>query len=398
MTTDQAWEERPARRSRPAPHRPGGPATATAAPVRHYVVLSRLPVAVFTWLPYVVGGLLAPGLTWAGWALLVAAGTLLQAFACHVNDVTDVASDRINPARVRSPLVRGEVTPAVVAGWAATEAAVLVAADWAFAHGAAARVGLAGVVVLTAWLNILQKAQGPGSPLLWDYLFGVAMAAPLPLVALARGVRPGAAACLMAVAFLFHMVATNSSVGNLKDIATDRSAGSRTTALVLGVHPTRDGAFHFPRRYLAFVLSAQAGVVAAVTAATAVLAADGWTARQTWLASAADVLAMASTVGLARLLRGAGPFADVSRSELSAPSRRGQLPPGWLRNGGWSFGNTLAFLLGCAAVLPGRSAALMASAVAAWFAAVLALARLRAVHTRRAARRSARTMAEGRRP
>ncbi|MER6262881.1 UbiA family prenyltransferase [Streptomyces sp900105245] len=371
MTTDLAWTD--TRSS--APPALGG--------VSHYLALSRLPVAVFTWIPYVVGGLLVPGLGVGGWLVLIGAGTLLQAFACHVNDLTDLASDRLNPARLRSPLVRGAVAPATVAGWAVTEAAVLAAAAWALADGTVARAGLVGVVVLTAWLNILQKSPERGSPMLWDYLFGVAMAAPLPLVALARGGHAGLPVCLLVVGFGFHMVATNSSVGNLKDIATDRSAGSRTTAIALGVRTRHEGGFHFPRRYLAFVLSAQVGVAGCTVAAAVVLGVRGWDVRQAVLAVGGAVLALASSAGLARLFTGPGPFADVSRSELTAPSRRGQLPPGWLRNGGWSFGNTLAFLLGCAAVLPGPSAARLALAVAGWFAAVLAVARLRTVRARR---------------
>lgn len=376
MSSEMSW---------PAPARPrarSGP-RALAAATGHYIVLSRVPVAVFTWIPYVVGGLLAPGLPVSGWAVLIAGGTLLQAYACHVNDVTDLASDRLNPARQRSPLVRGAVTPAVVAAWAVTEGALLTAVAWSTAHGPAARIGLAGIVVLTCWLNVAQK--GMGSPLLWDYVFGIAMAAPVPLIALARGVRPGLPACLLAAAFAFHMVATNACVGNLKDIATDRSAGSRTTALALGVHPTGTG-FHFTRRYLLFVLTAQAGVVVCTAGASAALVLRGCTARQAALAVAAVVLALSAAAGLGKLLAGPGPFADVSRSELTTPSRRGQLPPGWLRNGGWSLGNTLAFLLGCAAVLPGASAARLAVVVAAWFAGVLAVAKLRSARARRAAR------------
>lgn len=333
--------------------------------VGDYLTIARMPVAITTSISFVVGGLSAPHPTLRGVALLGLAGVLLQTFACHINDTADIEGDRRNPARQGSPLVQGRVTVPRVAYWAIVEAVLLSCAAMALTRSWPVRAGFAFLVVLTAWVNTFQKTSRL-SPVIIDYIFGIAMAAPIPLGALALGGRLGAATLLLTVSWITQMVIMNCTVGNLKDLELDRAFGSRTTALALGVRE-QDGQFAYTRRYVVFVLITQS--ISVITLAAACVIAARWATTGAALALAGILIAAGSTAALARLLRDSAsqPRGPAPRSRLSG------LPRDWLRNAGFILGNMAGFLLGAAACTSAAGVGWFALAMAAWFAIAFAV-------------------------
>lgn len=97
------------------------------------------------------------------------------------------SGNRTNPARQSSPLVQGSIPVQLVTFWAVSEAILLCAGASMLPQGIWVRLSFLGLVLLTAWVNVFQKRSHHVSPLAIDYLFGVAMAAPIPLSTTALG-------------------------------------------------------------------------------------------------------------------------------------------------------------------------------------------------------------------
>ncbi|MEO3923327.1 UbiA family prenyltransferase [Micromonosporaceae bacterium B7E4] len=293
--------------------------------LRQFLVLGRVGLAPFTAVPWFTGGAVA-GAGAPALAALVCGGLALHIVACLVNDLADLAADRTNPARRGSPLVSGAVAQVQVAWWVLLLVTALTAGCCLLPTSRWATAGLVCVLLLTLWGNLFQKKSRRVPPPVVDHLFGLAMAATLPLAALAAGGRPSVAVVAVAVAFALQMVVMNATVGGLKDLDVDRAAGARTTAIVLGVRRRAPAGLTVPRPFRVYVLSAQLGSVPALAVAS----------------PAAAALAATATAALPLALR-----------RVAAGERTGSP----LRRVGFVLGNAAAFLVGCAALLRDRPAA-----------------------------------------
>src|SRR5262249_22295206 len=140
--------------------------------------------------------------------------------------------DRANPKRSHRPLVVGRVSSRVALGMSISFplAALMIAA--ASGWPALAEMSFAAVLIVTAYVNIYQKVTR--LPLLMELLYATAMAAPIPICALAVLHRVTLLTWCASVALFLLALQLNSIVGNLKDLEPDRQAGLRTVALSLG--------------------------------------------------------------------------------------------------------------------------------------------------------------------
>jgi len=284
--------------------------------MRHIVAavvnLLRLQAAGFEGLAFVIGPLLAgwhPDAAEFGALWLV--GVLINGYIFALNDLVDLARDRLNPAKARSPLVTGALSErfalllAVLLPLAAM--AVDVAAGWS-------RTGLlsfAGMAALGAFVNVYQKLTG--HPIVMDGLFAVTMAAPIPVSTAGVGLKAGPLVWIVTAAMLFLSWELNSIAGNCKDLRSDQQTGFRTVAVSLGADVRSDGTLRPGRRYAAFCWSVH--VPATGLALLAVLLATAGAAVGLRLAVGlgAVLLAAWGTLDLRRLLAGRRP-----------PSRRGR--------------------------------------------------------------------------
>lgn len=196
----------------------------------------------------------SPGAFAALWLM----GALTSGSIFALNDLVDLPRDRVNPARRHSPLVSGAVSPraATVHAVVLPLAVMAAAATWP----PEAIAGLAATLALGAIVNVYQKATR--RPLAMDLLFATAMAAPLPVTALAC--LGGVPAVVWAGTCLFFLASLqlNSMAGNLKDLASDHVTGFRTVAVSLGATVREDGTLLPGRGYARYcrLLSAAVGV------------------------------------------------------------------------------------------------------------------------------------------
>ncbi len=171
---------------------------------------------------------------WPFLLALVVMGPLLWAATLLINDVHDLAGDRVNPRKARSPLVQGLVT----AGWA--HAAAYAFAALALAASCAVNAAFAAMVaccLVLAWvysvpplrlktrpgMDVAVNAVGIG---VVSGLAGWSIARPLgefPFVFLPQG---------LLVATAIYVPTT------LWDLEVDRESGYLTLATHLGAEPT----------------------------------------------------------------------------------------------------------------------------------------------------------------
>jgi len=294
--------------------------------------LARPGTALADAVPLAAGALAVdhPG---AGTVLLVAAaGVLLSVHGGLLDAVAGLPGDRLSPARRGSPLVRGRLTArhvlvvAVVAGLAVVVGGLL------GAPSTTARLGFAVLVALRAALAATRvpgtRVPAPARCLLTL----VAVGGRLPLGVLAAGGTLSGGVWALGAGFGLAALVTGCTVVNLTDLATDRVVGRRTTALAAGVRLRWPRGFVFPGPYVAIVVTAQVGVVGAVSAAAglAVFAAEGGAealrrstsaapaggvgaAVRTAAAGAAVAVGLAAVLALARLLRTGAPGLDPIR-------------------------------------------------------------------------------------
>ena len=199
-------------------------------------------------------------------ALLWLLGFFYHAYGCGLNDIADADVDRRNPGRRHSPLPGNLIT---------RQEALLVTnlAGIGFlmlpllAHfPISVFYGCATLAAIQTWGNLFQKRSRWVPTVAVDWMFIAAVGGPVLLGAWAVGTRPGYAVITTGLAFGMQMVLFNVLAGNIKDIEFDALAGSKTTALMLGVRWV-DGGLEIPRRYARYVVLLEALCVATMVAA-----------------------------------------------------------------------------------------------------------------------------------
>lgn len=217
---------------------------------------------------------------------------------------------------------------------------------WLWAASLPARIGFVALVGLRAWLSLSRRRTRGGPPLpclLIAATVAATVAGGLPLGVAAAGGEVGVGVLVLTAGFGLAALVTDWTVDDLRDLPTDRVCGRRTPALATGVYLRRPRGFVFPRRYAAIVLTAQIGIVVAVSATGGLaLAADPAGAAMVpavpgrliavapvtpgppgghaslagrGIAAAAAVLAaLVATAGLVRLIRSGAPGLDPIRS------------------------------------------------------------------------------------
>ncbi|MGW0557255.1 UbiA family prenyltransferase [Streptomyces sp. NPDC002926] len=266
--------------------------------------LLRMHTAGFEGLVFTIGPLLTNRSATAGdLVCLWWIGVVVNGYIFALNDLVDLPHDRRNPARTRSPLVTGGISErtalsaAIVLPLAAIGTAV--AAGWQ----RAAAVLFVALLAMAAVVNVYQKVTR--HPVLMDLAYATTMAAPLPITAQAYEHEVTPLVWCATSSLFFLALQLNSVAGNLKDLASDRSTGFRTVAIVLGAAVESDGKLVAGHRYRAYcwTVHALAGFTATVTVGAAV------TQHRGWIVVAVGVAATAAlafgTRDLWRLLSGA---------------------------------------------------------------------------------------------
>ncbi|WP_261559532.1 UbiA family prenyltransferase [Frankia tisae] len=312
--------------------------------------LTRPEAALADAVPFAVGGLALTDPQVKAVLLLSLAGVLLSVYGRLLDAVVGVDVDRINPARQRSPLVQGRVAPGWVAGWAVLTGLAVAAGGWLWAASLPARIGFVALVGLRAWLTLSRRRTWRGTrrgtrggPPLPSLLVAATVAGGLPLGVAAAGGKAGVGVLVLTAGFGLAALVTDWTVDDLRNLPTDRVCGGRTPALATGVYLRRPRGFVFSRRYAAIVLTAQIGLVVAVSAtgglalaagpAGAALAPAGpggpvavapvtpgtagghaSLAGRGLAAAAAVLAALVATAGLVRLIRSGAPGLDPIRS------------------------------------------------------------------------------------
>lgn len=321
--------------------RPGRPGPGRFADAR---ALTRPALALADAVPFAAGGLAVAHPRVVTVLLLSLAGLLVSTHGRLLDALDGLPGDRINPIRRASPLVRGQVSPVVVAmaaaaaGLAVTIGALLLVPT--VTHG----LGFAGLVVLrTLQVTARRVTAAPTARAMvrvaqWladAVVPTLAPAAGVPLGVLAAGGRPGVEAFVLAAGFALGAAVTGATVVGLRDLPIDRLTGRLTTALITGVRLRRPNGFVFPSRYVMLVCAAQAGLLIAVAVVVGFGLADDPgtpTAGHGLAACSALAAALVAAIGLVHLLRSGAPGLDPVQ-------RRPPSPPG--------AGFTLMNLLAC---------------------------------------------------
>lgn len=216
------------------------------------------------------------GLGWLAGAGRAPSGFLLATVLFHyagvlVNDAMDVDVDRLTDRRLRSPMVTGEVSPAVglTAGLGCTVSALAVSTSGLLA-------GALGAMLL---YNLAGKRSR--IPLVMDLVQGVGWG--LFVLWASSGGPTGARQLFVAAAITVYMTQVNAVHGGVRDAMVDAGAGRYTTALLLGVTGTT-----IPARMRAVAYACHAALTVLAVA---------WALRVR-PAAVSQVLAAAETLGL----------------------------------------------------------------------------------------------------
>ena len=222
--------------------------------------------------------------------LAALSGVALGAAGNALNDVHDVAADRINRPAGQRPLAAGRLglgaaATTVVAG------ALLGLAAAGLVGGGLVGAATAAFVVMAVYSTVLKPHGWPGN-------VAVAAVAGLPLAygALAVG-RPAAGAVPWLVAGWLHLV--REVVKDVDDVPGDRVIGRRTLPMRIG----RDGTLRLATGLAVLFLPVSAGVpwAAGYSWPYFAIAAPAWGA----VAIAAGRLHHGRTVGVGGILKGA---------------------------------------------------------------------------------------------
>jgi len=166
---------------------------------------------------------------WAPAALGAAAAFFAASGANALNDVTDVATDRVN--RPERPVAAGRVRPqrAREIGLAGYAAALVCALVLARPGGP----GMQAFTLVAAWvaLTILYSSVTKGVPLAGNIVVAAVAASPLLMGGITQQ-NAGATFLPFWLAFLIHI--TREIVKDGEDLEGDRATGVRTLAVVAG--------------------------------------------------------------------------------------------------------------------------------------------------------------------
>lgn len=169
---------------------------------------------------YARGGEMAGA--WAGFGYSTAALALVIAAAYVLNDVLDLAIDRVNAAD--RPLPRGRISRRAAAAWAG----VLLAGGLALSAGARPAFAMALAVVAAALVayDLVSKRLGAGKPLLVAAL----MTSLYPLALVQAGGAAGSRAPSLAAfaAWMFLTAFGYEVLKDIRDIRGDQAAAARS--------------------------------------------------------------------------------------------------------------------------------------------------------------------------
>ncbi len=173
------------------------------------------------------GGWIALGRVALSRELLLAAlsGAALGAAGNALNDLHDVAADRVNHPGGARPLAAGRMRRGVAEGTIAAAALVGLGAA-GLVSGALIALAAAALAVMIAYSPLLKVRGLPG-----NLAVAVVAGLPLPYGAIAVGV-PWAGVVPWTLAAWLHLV--REAVKDVDDAAGDRAAGRRTLALTIG--------------------------------------------------------------------------------------------------------------------------------------------------------------------
>ena len=213
--------------------------------------LTRLHTAGYEVLVFCIGPQLAGvRLKFADYVELGAIGALITIYIFVLNDLTDLARDREDPARQSSPLVAGRVSEqvALYLSVAAPLGSVLLIelVDW---NRWPASLFVA-VLIVAAFVNIYQKRTE--HPIVMDALFAATMAAPIPTTAWQYTGSVSPSMWFATIAMFLLSLELNSIAGNLKGLEADSSVGFRTVAILLGAR-SEEGTLCAGPRYERYV-------------------------------------------------------------------------------------------------------------------------------------------------
>lgn len=262
-----------------------------------YVRLCRLSIAAPISVAFLLGttdaSVIRPGTV----ALLWLLGILYHAYGCGLNDLADADIDRGNPGRRHSPLP-GNLLTRQEALFATNLVGIGFLMLPPLAHfPVSVFYGCAVLAAIQTWGNLFQKRSRWVPTVVVDWMFIPAAGGPVLLGAWAAGVHVGYAVIAIGLAFGMQMVLFNVLAGNMKDIEFDALAGSKTTALMLGVRAV-DGRLEIPRRYARYVVLLETLCIAAMVAA-APLSSRAW---EVLCCVAAGIAAVVGAWDLRRML------------------------------------------------------------------------------------------------
>lgn len=240
--------------------------TPFAVRVIGYMRLYRLSIAAPISVAFLLGATDASVTRPGTVALLWLLGVFYHAYGCGLNDLADADIDSVNPGRRHSPLPGNLITRQEALY--ATNLAGIGFLLLPLLTGFPVRVcyGCAVLAVLQTWGNLFQKRSRWVPTGVVDWLFIPAAGGPVLLGAWATGTHTEYVVITTGLAFGMQMVLFNVLAGNIKDIEFDALAGSKTTALALGVRVV-DGRLTIPRRYARYVVLLETLCVAAMIAA-----------------------------------------------------------------------------------------------------------------------------------
>ncbi|WP_367187458.1 MULTISPECIES: UbiA family prenyltransferase [Rhodococcus] len=276
--------------------------------MRTYLILGRSSIAWAHALPVALW--IDPAAPAYTSILILIWSTLFYFISCRINDLADLSSDSVNPARSSSPLVTGTVPTLRATYWTLVELIVLLGTVSLAPISSISQVLASAAIALTIYGNTFQKTSSTLAPLVMDALYGSTMILILIGSRTIVGSAVEPSAVLVMLSYGASVMLLNLVSGNLKDIDTDRFVGARTTAIELGVARTPDGRFAFTAKYLITVGIVQ-GIAAVALTASCVMTAE-FNILTIFLAALAISAAIAASVILVRHLK------ELARSPLES--------------------------------------------------------------------------------
>jgi 4-hydroxybenzoate polyprenyltransferase len=193
-------------------------------------------------------------------------GVLYHAYSCGLNDIADADIDKLNPSRSTSPLPGSLITRQEALLATNLTGIFFLCVPVIAGFPGEVFFGCAVLAALVTWGNLFQKRARYLPTMVIDWFFIFVAGGPVIIGELAAGSHQTQAVQIAAIAFGIQMVLFNVLAGNIKDLEHDTLAGSKTTAIALGVH-MQDGRILMPLRYRRYVILLQVLSISALVAA-----------------------------------------------------------------------------------------------------------------------------------